>query len=230
MAPSLYLKAEGRKTLRYNINILSICLHGRMSRFWLRSPAILTLSLPMQEAEAFGLADSTAVCTRDCDMKMSTSLQAPSVRPRSPQHCFFQQLPIKWPFAPFTLALCLELPALVTWNRPHERKLLFSIYSHLLAQTLTNDMGDTHLLGCWSSGTFSHNVIWWWLASQTSSQKCTQSTIRSKHIKSESLMHTTRNYKITKDQTGYIFETFLVSNQSICKIKAQCFCVLWRCI
>lgn len=217
MAVSLYLKAEGRKALRYNVNILNLwppaaqwnCHNERRAPFWLSLPAILTLPPSMQaaeafgladtEAEAFGLADTETACTRDGHKKMPTSLQAPhSETQNSPAlFCFFvflsQQVPGKWPSAPFRLALHLQLTALVTWDHVHETKLLFIIYPHLLAQTLTSDMGDTHLLGYWNSQIFPHRVIWWWLTFQTSSQMCTQKTIRSKHMKPESSMDTTRN-------------------------------------
>lgn len=164
MAASLYLKAEGRKTLRYNINILNLwplaaqrsCHNERRAPFWLYLPAILTLP-SMQAAEAlawlilkqYALETVTWKCPLPCRHLHSETQNSPALS----LFFFFQQLPRKWP----------------------------------------NDMGDTHLLGYWNSQIFSHHIIWWWLTFQTSSQICTQSTIRSKHMKSESLMDTTRN-------------------------------------
>lgn len=129
MAASLYWKAEGRKALRYNVNILNLwplaaqwsCHNERRAPFWLYLPVILTLPPSMQAAEAFGLADTEAACTRDGHMKMPTSLQAPhSETHNSPALvCFFQQLPGKWPSASFILALHLQLTALgpCAWDK-----------------------------------------------------------------------------------------------------------------
>lgn len=99
MAASLYWKAEGRKALRYNVNILNLwpptaqwsCHNERRAPFWLYLPVILTLPPSMQAAEAFGLADTEAACTRDGHMKMPTTLQAPhSETHNSPALvCFF---------------------------------------------------------------------------------------------------------------------------------------------
>lgn len=165
MATSLYLKAEGRKTLRYNINILNLWPpaaqrsghNERRAPFWLYLPAILTLP-SMQAAEALAwlilkqYAPETVTwkCPLPCRHLHSETQNSPAL---GLFVFFFQQLPGKWP----------------------------------------NDMGDTHLLGYWNSQIFSHHIIWWWLTFQTSSQICTHSTIRSKHMKSESLMDTTRN-------------------------------------
>lgn len=184
----------------------------------------------MQAAEAFGLADTEAACTRDGHMKMPTSLQAPhSETHNSPALvCFFQQLPGKWPSASFILALHLQLTALVTWDHVHETKLFFIIYPHLLSQTLTSDMEDTHLLGYWNSQIFFHRVIWWWLTFQTSSQMCTQrQSGQNTWSQNHSWIQLETN-QITKDQIGGISEIFSVSNQSTCKIETLCFCVLWR--
>lgn len=166
MAASLYLKAEGRKTLRYNRNILNLwppaaqrsCHNERRAPFWLYLPAILTLPPSMQAAEALAwltlkqhaLETVTWKCPLPCRHLHSETQNSPALG-----FCFF-----------FSTAS----RKMTQWHGRH-----------------------THLLGYWNSQIFSHHIIWWWLTFQTSSQICTHSTIRSKHMKSESLMDTTRN-------------------------------------